>query len=314
MLIWPSIASQPPSASTADLAERGDRLQRRLVPRLEAHGADPGAVEAARPRRSRPASSRSSWPKPLTTRTPLTASSTTPATSPARCSESHCAGNMTRRRRNDTNSSAGTIASTMSVRERRQHEHHDQRQHEQHDVAGRQREEAEQGLDEGEVGAGARHDLAGGELVVMGEVEALDPFEDGRCADRAARRRRTVRRRNGGCTRARSSPRRGRRAARGAARAPAVCVDDHVVDDRALDERDQDRDHRSCPSETPNAMNTLRLCRARNGQRRRIQPPFALTLSLTGRPVPRGVAHAVRRGRRGVRRDAARRHRGRRPG
>ena len=66
----------------------------------------------------------------------------------------------------------------MSGEQRGQHQHHDQGQHEQHDVAGREREEAEQGLDEGEVGAGARHDLAGGELVVMGEVEALDPFED----------------------------------------------------------------------------------------------------------------------------------------
>ena len=40
------------------------------------------------------------------------------------------------------------------------------------------RQEAEQRLDEREVGAGARHELAGRELVVAGEVEALEALED----------------------------------------------------------------------------------------------------------------------------------------
>ena len=53
---------------------------------------------------------------------------------------------------------------------------------------------------------------------MAGEVEPLQRARRSRCADRAARRTRTVRRRIGGCTRARSSPRRAPPAARGAAR------------------------------------------------------------------------------------------------
>ena len=45
----------------------------------------------------------------------MTASSTTPATSPACWSESHCAGYIALRRRNDTMSSAGTASSVTIV-------------------------------------------------------------------------------------------------------------------------------------------------------------------------------------------------------
>ena len=62
--------------------------------------------------------------------------------------------------------------------QRGEHEHHDEREHEQHDVAGGEGQEAEQGLDQREVGARPRHDLTGGELVVVREVEALHALED----------------------------------------------------------------------------------------------------------------------------------------
>ncbi len=46
-LRWPLRASQPPRASTADLGEGRDGLQRRREPGLQPHQAGPGRVEAA---------------------------------------------------------------------------------------------------------------------------------------------------------------------------------------------------------------------------------------------------------------------------
>jgi hypothetical protein len=51
----------------------------------------------------------------LTTRTPLVASSTTPATSAARCWASHVAGKIDVRRRNEMATRAGSTASATSV-------------------------------------------------------------------------------------------------------------------------------------------------------------------------------------------------------
>src|SRR3954471_7785625 len=62
------------------------------------------------------ASSRFSWPKPFTTRTRVTASSTTPATSPIRCCASHVAGKMVVRSRTANTSKIGTAVTAIRVR------------------------------------------------------------------------------------------------------------------------------------------------------------------------------------------------------
>ena len=101
------------------------------------------------------------------------------------------------------------------------------------------RQEREQALDQADVGAGPGHELAGLQLVVAGEVEALQPLEDGvaqvvlhverdPAADEAAHV-------GGGEPERRASdeqdgqPRPER----------PVVVHDHVVDDELLDERRQ---------------------------------------------------------------------------
>ena len=48
-----------------------------------------------------------------------------------------------------------------------------------HDVAEHDRQEGEQPLDQADVGRRPRHELAGLQLVVAGEVEALQPLVDG---------------------------------------------------------------------------------------------------------------------------------------
>ena len=59
--------------------------------------------------------SRASWPKPLTTRTPVTVSSTCCATSAARCCADHVAGNRRLRLRVTTMPTAGVTTSAISV-------------------------------------------------------------------------------------------------------------------------------------------------------------------------------------------------------
>ena len=61
-------------------------------------------------------SSRCSWPKPFTTRTPVTSSSTTLATSPAFCCASQLAGNTDVRSRIAVTSSSGKTANITSER------------------------------------------------------------------------------------------------------------------------------------------------------------------------------------------------------
>ena len=63
--------------------------------------------------------------------------------------------------------------------QRRQDHHHHQGDDEQHHVAEHDRQEGQQPLHQAEVGGGARHELTGAELVVAGEVEALQPLVDG---------------------------------------------------------------------------------------------------------------------------------------
>ncbi len=66
-------------------------------------------------RSARRSSSRDSCPKPLTTRTPVTSSSTTFATSPAFCCASQLAGNTEVRSRIAVISSRGATASITSA-------------------------------------------------------------------------------------------------------------------------------------------------------------------------------------------------------
>src|SRR5438445_327804 len=110
-------------------------------------------------------SSRPSWPKPLTTRTPVTDSSTTPATMAASCWASQLAGNTLDRQRHE-----------RQYRREDQHDH--QRDDEHHEVAADDRQEGEQTLEEGDVGAGAGDQLSRLQLVVAGEVEALQGVVD----------------------------------------------------------------------------------------------------------------------------------------
>ena len=63
--------------------------------------------------------------------------------------------------------------------QRRQDHHHHQGDDEQHHVAEHDRQEGEQPLHQPEVGGGTRDELPGAELVVAGEVEALQPLVDG---------------------------------------------------------------------------------------------------------------------------------------
>ena len=75
-------------------------------------------MRSANSRRARPSSvatSRASWPKPLTTRTPVTVSSTCCATSAACCCADHVAGNSDRRDRIVTIAAAGSTTSVTRV-------------------------------------------------------------------------------------------------------------------------------------------------------------------------------------------------------
>ena len=108
------MASQPPSASTPTMPSDGMAVSAGLY------------LAVSRTIRSRDAnrfllvsSSRScscsSWPKPLTTRTPPMASSTTPATSPDCCCACQLAGNSLRRDASAIIHSAGATVTVTSV-------------------------------------------------------------------------------------------------------------------------------------------------------------------------------------------------------
>ena len=76
------------------------------------------------------------------------------------------------------NSRSGSVTSITSVSggDRISMITSDSTQH--HDVAEHDRQERQQRLDQPEVGRGARHELAGLQLVVAGEVEPLQPLVD----------------------------------------------------------------------------------------------------------------------------------------
>ena len=73
------------------------------------------AANSVRPRRSRWSTSRSSWAKALTTRTPVTVCSTWVARSAADCCATHVAAYMERRESTATPTMSGMKASAMTV-------------------------------------------------------------------------------------------------------------------------------------------------------------------------------------------------------
>ena len=150
---------------------------------------------------------------------------------------------MTRRSRSDTKSSAGTIASTTSVSSGESTSITTSESTSSTTLPVASGKEAQQRLDQGEVGARTRHDLPGGELVVVGEVEPLHPLEDrgAQVVLHVEREAATDEASDVGeheVHRAQADEQREQRPER------ALVGDDHVVDDRALDEGDGDGDER----------------------------------------------------------------------
>ena len=108
------MASQPPSASTPTMPSDGTAVRAGLylaVSRIiRSREANRFALVA-----SSCSCSCSSWPKPLTTRTPPMASSTSPTTSPDCCCASQLAGNSFRRDASAISHSAGATATVTIV-------------------------------------------------------------------------------------------------------------------------------------------------------------------------------------------------------
>ena len=171
--MWPLQREPAAERQHRDLTERGDRLHRRLQPGLDVHEAD--ARREHRRERSRAAgrARAASCPKPFTTRTPVTSSSTTLATSPAFCCASQLAGNTDVRSRIAVKSSAGATSEHHEREQRREDEHRAERHDEQQDVRHADRQELQEALDQRDVGRRAAHELTGLELVVAREVEPL---------------------------------------------------------------------------------------------------------------------------------------------
>ena len=108
------MASQPPSASTPTMPSDGMAVSAGLylAVSLIMRSRDANRFSLASFRRS---CSCCSWPKPLTTRTPPMASSTTPATSPDCCCACQLTGNSLRRDASAIIHSAGATATVTSV-------------------------------------------------------------------------------------------------------------------------------------------------------------------------------------------------------
>ena len=75
-------------------------------------------------------------------------------------------------------SSSGRDREHHEREQRRQQEHRAERHDEQQDVRDADRQELQEALDQRDVGRRAAHELAGLQLVVAGEVEALELAED----------------------------------------------------------------------------------------------------------------------------------------
>jgi len=110
----PRRASQPPSASTPTWPSAGIAWSAGLYLAISftVRTREPYSAELASSSR---ATSWLSCPNPFTTRTPVTAASTTSATAAARCWASQLAGNRVRRDRSATNHKLGATASATRV-------------------------------------------------------------------------------------------------------------------------------------------------------------------------------------------------------
>ena len=112
-MTWPWIASQPPSKSTPTSPSDGIAVSAGLYLAVNRsiRSRDPYRSSLAASIRS---ISCSSWPNPLTTRTPPIASSTIPATSPTCCCACQLAGNSFLRAAVEISQSAGATATATS--------------------------------------------------------------------------------------------------------------------------------------------------------------------------------------------------------
>ena len=164
------MASQPPSASTPTMPSDGIAVSAglyRAVSRI-IRSRDPNSFALAA---SSCSCSCSSWPKPLTTRTPPMASSTMPTTSPDCCCASQLAGNSLRREASAMNHSAGATATVTSVSTGDRITMMTGDDDEQDDVAERDRHHGQQALHHVQVGDGPADQLPGADLVLARAVQ-----------------------------------------------------------------------------------------------------------------------------------------------
>ena len=204
----PRSARQPPRPNTADLTQRGQRSQRRGEP-----GVQPGCAHALGEQPSAPdppaGTARASWPKPLTTRTPVTVSSTC-------CGDVGRAllsrpGRREQRRagvRMVTSPAAGSTTSATSVSSGDSHSIAPTRRRAAPARAERQRDHRQQPLHQLQVGDRPRDDLAGAQRVLLARRRAAARRRTRRCAGRAARRARAAHRGSGARRRCRTAERR----------------------------------------------------------------------------------------------------------
>ena len=125
---------------------------------------------------SRPIS-RSSWPKPLTTRTPVTVSSTCWARSAARCWADQVPGTAPAGCAPPRHATTGATTSAIRVSSGDSHSIAAERGDREHHRADRQRHHEQQALHQLQVGDRAGHDLAGAQRVLLGAVEPLHRAE-----------------------------------------------------------------------------------------------------------------------------------------
>ena len=162
----------------ADLAERRNSLQRRGEAGGEAHGPHPLGEQRGRRAGEAVRARGCSWPKPLTTRTPVTFSSTTPATTPSCCWASQVAGNSLPRLRATMNPSPGPTSSATTVSSGDSVIMTTIESTNSRTLPLMLGRNDEQPLHQGDVGVGAADQLPGVELVGAAAVDALQRPED----------------------------------------------------------------------------------------------------------------------------------------
>ena len=171
-VIDPCSASQPPNPITATWPRVGSassvgfsRAVSRAA-RIRSANSRPAA-------RSSAATSRASWPKPLTTRTPVTVSSTCWAMSAARCWADQVAGNRPARTFAVTRPATGSMTSATTVSSGDSQSIAATDDHHGGQVAGGQRHHRQQRLHQLQVGDRPGDDLAGAQRVLALPVQPL---------------------------------------------------------------------------------------------------------------------------------------------